>query len=315
MLRSIQPWKSPANSSYDAISEVVMAMVEMKAIEGFRDSKGLLRAPRQLRERAAEDGYLFFQGLLPRADVLRFRSLVLSHCQREGWLDPDQPRIDGITPAGLTPVIEGQEGWRPFYNLLYTRRELHAFNQHPRLMKACSVLFGGPVLAHARPIVRVMFPGVSRYTTPPHQDFFYIGGTPNTWTAWVPLGDCPIELGGLAIVPGSHHQGALPVHSADGAGGHAVEVDSQYGWAHQAYQAGDVVFFHSHTIHQGRDNLTSNRLRLSCDFRFQSLADPVRGDSLSPHVGIETWENIYASWPEDDALRYYWEKLPLTMSE
>jgi hypothetical protein len=292
-----------------------MAMVQMKAVSGFTDSTPLLKTPAVLRKRAREEGYLYFRGLIPREDVLRMRSLVLAHCHREGWTDPAFPRLEGRMKPGLTPVIEGQPAWQPFYQLLYTRRELHAFNQHPQLMRACRALFHGKVLAHARPIVRVMFPGASRYTTPPHQDFFYIGGTPDTWTAWVPLGDCSHELGGLAIAPGSHLLGALPVHRAEGAGGNAVEVDPRFKWAHSEYLAGDVVLFHSHTIHQGRDNLTKDRVRLSCDFRYQALLQPVRADSLEPHVGAETWENIYATWDRDDALRYYWKQLPLQMSD
>ena len=38
-------------------------------------------------------------------------------------------------------------------------------------------------------------------TTPPHQDPWYIGGTQEVWTAWVPVGDCPDEFGGIAVLP------------------------------------------------------------------------------------------------------------------
>ncbi len=288
-----------------------MAMATMTRIGSFRDSSGLLARPEALRERAAEDGYLFLRGLIPAADVMRVRALVIAHCRAAGWLDPRATRDQGIVRAGLAPVIEGQsEDWSRFYALLYTRREFHAFNQHPALMAACATLFDAPVLAHPRVIARTMFPGTSRWTTPPHQDCFYIGGTADTWTAWTPLGDCPSELGGLAVAAGSHLNGRQPVQPADGAGGMGILGSESLDWVTGEYQAGDVLLFHSHTIHQARDNHTSDRMRLSCDFRFQDARKPVHGDSLQPHYGMD-WTEVCASWPADEPLRDYWKHLPL----
>jgi len=292
-----------------------MAMVQMQAVHSFTDSTALLDRPQALRERAAQDGYLFFKGLIPRAEVLGMRAMVLNHCHALGWLDPTAPRNEGRLAPGLEPIIEGQPAWYPFYRLLYTRRELHAFNQHPAVMAACRTLFNDAVLAHPRLIVRAIFPRATRFTTPPHQDYFYIGGTPNTWTSWIPLGDCPSQLGGLAIAPGSHRQGLLKTQAAEGAGGNRVEVDADRPWVRGDYEAGDVIIFHSYTVHQGRDNLT-DRLRLSCDFRYQPLSEAVREDSLEPHMRADTdpWEQIYAGWDPQDPLRHYWQRLPLKLA-
>ncbi len=102
------------------------------------------------------------------------RALVLAHCEGAGWLDGDAPLAEGRVRPGLNPRLEGDGGeWAAFYKLLYTRRELHAFNQHPRLLAAAQALIGAAVLAQPRWIVRTMFPGSAAFTTPPHQDVFY----------------------------------------------------------------------------------------------------------------------------------------------
>jgi hypothetical protein len=292
-----------------------MAMVPMQEVHDFTDSSPLLSTPARLRQRAAEDGYLCLRGLLPAEDVLAMRLLVLNHCQGAGWLDDQAPLELGRTRPGLAPEVEGHSAdWSRFYKLLYTRRELHAFNQHPRMLAAMGALVGGAVLPHARLIVRTMFPGTATFTTPPHQDCYYIGGTLDTWTAWIPLGDCPEELGGLAVAVGTHRRGPQPVHQAQGAGGHAVDAEPELEWVTGPMAAGDVLLFHSCTIHQARDNRTSDRMRLSCDFRYQALDQPVRADSLGPHTmwqGDHGWERIYAGWRQDDPLRFYWKRLPL----
>ena len=61
---------------------------------------------------------------------------------------------------------------------------------------------------------------------PPHQDFIHIQGSPNVWTAWLPLGDCAHDLGGLSLLVGSHKVGVLAVSRALGAGGLRTDTES-----------------------------------------------------------------------------------------
>ena len=62
-------------------------------------------------------------------------------------------------------------------------------------------------LRHPRSIARIIFPDYPASTTPPHQDYVHIQATEAVWAAWIPLGDCPKEMGGLTLMPGSHRQG------------------------------------------------------------------------------------------------------------
>jgi ectoine hydroxylase-related dioxygenase (phytanoyl-CoA dioxygenase family) len=159
----------------------------------------------------------------------------------------------------------------------------------------------------------ITFPNAQHFTTPPHQDYLFIQGTPQTYTAWIPLCDCPVELGGLALLTGSHQVGLLPVHRASGPGGLGVEAEELPGvWRTQSFQAGDALIFHSLTIHRALPNSSADRLRLSVDFRYQALSAPVVEDSLLPHGGQVSWEQAYRGWKRKE-LQYYWENLPLNI--
>ena len=47
--------------------------------------------------------------------------------------------------------------------------------------------------------------------TPAHQDFPFIQGSARTFTTWIPLGECPRELGGLQVNAGTHLLGEMVV--------------------------------------------------------------------------------------------------------
>lgn len=270
-----------------------MAMTPMRSLSPFSPS----RRGDALRVRADADGYLYLPGLLPQDLILGLRRDVLACCAAEGVVasaEDDRP----LPGAGLREG--GSEAWQRLYGRIQRLRSFHAANRHPILLGLLRDLLGGDILAHPRAIARVVWPDTARYSTPAHQDHFYIGGTLDTWTAWIPLGDCPAVLGGLAILPGSHRHGLLPVHQAEGAGGHGVDVDGA-DWVGGDVAVGDVLLMHSLTVHQGRDN-TTGRLRLSTDFRYQRSDAAIDAASLQPHMGWWTWDELTADWPVGDDL-------------
>ena len=115
------------------------------------------------------------------------------------------------------------------------------------------------------------------------------------------FGRLPPTVGWAKCTVESHHLGILPVSKSLGAGG--LRADTQRAdleWASSPFECGDVLFFHSHTVHQGLANLSGNQLRLSVDYRYQKASDPVMG----PHQGRLTWSEVYADW-ESDRYQYY----------
>jgi ectoine hydroxylase-related dioxygenase (phytanoyl-CoA dioxygenase family) len=175
-------------------------------------------------------------------------------------------------------------------------------------------LFGEKTLVHPRNIGRIMFPENTKYTTPAHQDFIHIRGTEETYTAWIPLGECPKALGGLTVLSGSHQGGIYPVKPALGAGGVGIdtaplETDGLY-WVAGDFEIGDALFFHSHAVHKALPNQSPDRIRLSVDYRYQGCSKPVTEGSLLPHFNRMAWDEIYTDW-KSTQYQYYWNTFDL----
>lgn len=280
----------------------------------FESSVDLLDRPEALRERAERDGCLFFRGLLPAEPLRELRRQILELCARHGWLAEDAPLEAGMARGGVR-FRENQPEYMALYDELQRLETFHALAHQPPLLAVLRSVLGEEVLVHPRNIARVMFPQNNEFTTPAHQDYVHIQGTEDVYTAWIPLSDCPRELGGLEVLPGSHRFGVLPVRSAYGAGGLGVETDDLgLEWVGGGFRCGDVLLFHSLCVHRGTNNQTPDRLRLSVDYRYQGVSQPVVESSLLPHFNRVTWEEIYQGW-EREELQYYWKRPPLRMAE
>lgn len=283
-------------------------------MQAFAESSNLTGQPEALRARAAQDGYLFFRGLLPEGTLRAARAAILEVCARFGFLNPAHPLNEAVAAEGVR-YREGDPEYMAAYDEIQRLESFHALSHEPALLEALRGLFGEEVLVHPRNIARVMFPQNNEFTTPAHQDYVHIQGTEETWTAWIPLGDCPRELGGLEVLPGSHRHGVLPVRSAYGAGGLGVETDGLgLEWAGGDFRCGDVLLFHSLCVHRGVNNRTANQVRLSVDYRYQGVSSPVTEGSLLPHFNRVPWEEIYRGWKRED-LQYYWRRFDLRMAE
>ncbi len=273
------------------------------------ESNEILNNAAVLRERSKQNGYLFFRGLLDADLILNLRRQFVEILARHGWLDAGTQPMEAI--SGRSGPIEGVKDYWPAFDDFQKLEDFHTLAHAPALFEMFERLFGEPVLVQPRNIGRIMFPPSP--VTPPHQDFLYVRGTEETWTAWIALGDVPLDLGGLAVLPGSHTRGLLPTKPMRGAGGRGIElIDQEPGWSTTEYHVGDVVIFHSMTIHRGQPNLTGKRIRLSCDYRYQAVSQPVAPNALSPHHGRTTWEDIYSGW-KSTRYQYYWKQLPLNI--
>jgi ectoine hydroxylase-related dioxygenase (phytanoyl-CoA dioxygenase family) len=148
----------------------------------------------------------------------------------------------------------------------------------------------------------------------PHMDVVYMGrGTKRLYTAWTPIGDIPLEQGGLMVLERSHLHERLnkgygskdvdtfcenrrePGYTRMGGGGNiqdggvlsksAVKLRERLGgrWlTAQDYRAGDVLIFSVFLVHASLDN-HSNRIRLSSDSRYQSAVEPADHRWIGPN--------------------------------
>ena len=280
----------------------------MRAESPFIDCTDLLGDRAGLLEHSRQNGYFFFPGLLPAEPVLELRQQVLRVADRHELLEPGTDPDASIRRKGVFICEQdGSETFRRFYIDVQKLRLFHALPHHEHIVRVLEILFGAPVLIHPRHICHVIFPGEHQYTTPPHQDFHPVRGAQNTWTVWTPLGDCDTELGGLAIARGSNRRGFLKDN--DVRSWKLIENSTEWVW--NAFKCGDVVMFHSLTIHRGRDNVSKDRIRFATSARYQSVNEPVDEAALSVHLGCAKWEEVYSEWETDDSLKYYWNSIDM----
>lgn len=276
----------------------------------FLDSTPLIDDPSALRARMERDGYLLVRSLLPADALEALRLRFLAIVRAAGWVEVAAPLADAIADQDGF-CVEPTPEYMDIYRRLYALPQFHALQHHPALVGLLEKLLDSPVLPHPRLIARVIFPKRESFTTPPHQDFIPIQGTAATYTAWFPLHDLPPAMGGLEVAAGAHRGGVYEFQPALGAGGLAITDAFEGTWTGGPFAQGDVLFFHSMTPHRGVPN-TGERLRLSIDARYQRVADPIAPGSLLPHSQPNTWEAIYAEWP-DDRLQYYWRQCELNV--
>ena len=242
--------------------------------EPFRDSTSNLGHAESLRQALREDGYLFLRGVAPSERLLALRRAILRVLADAGWVDPSADPMAGRW-SGAGPFTEGESEYMAVYKHVLHLPEFESFADDPAFVSLASAILDAPAVAHKLRIGRITFPNNVAQTTAAHQDWFYIRGTPETYTIWTPIGDCPIELGGLAVLRGSH-AGGFREHAFDPSrkyAGHALREDQLSGaaeltWHTGDFALGDVLMFHSHTIHKALPNRTSDRLRLSTDNRY-----------------------------------------------
>ncbi len=283
-------------------------------MKAFLDSTDIGHKTDQLKQRLDREGYLYLSGLLPTEiiETLRLRWLQFAH--DAGWVSGKTPF--GNEVANLSAFCaEPQEVYMDVMHQVYKLPEFWTIPLHPNVIDLFERLFGDQVLTLPNVIGRTIFPQRTEFTTPAHQDWISIQGCEETYTCWIPVSDVPAELGGLQLNAGSHRGGIYNFKPAMGAGAmEIVDGLDESKWVYSPTHQGDVVIFHSLTVHKGMPNST-DRLRMSIDARYQRVSDTVAPNSLKPHGGLITWEQLYENWPEDHPFKYYWHQWDLEMKD
>ena len=254
----------------------------------LESSSHLLGDADALRAKMQAEGYLFLPGYLNREDVLEARKEVVTRLAREGALDSNfAPEELVARPGSAFPM-------RP--DLVKENAPLLKVLHDGPMIELYETFFGEPVRHFDYTWFRAVEPGTG---TPPHMDIVYMGrGTHELLTAWTPLGDVSLQLGGLMILEKSHLHERLNCNYAqrdvDKVCSNKTRADgtplqlrgflsdfpdklrANLGgrWLTAQYCAGDLLTFTIKTIHASLDNQT-NRIRVSTDTRYQPAAAPV----------------------------------------
>jgi Phytanoyl-CoA dioxygenase (PhyH) len=254
-------------------------------------------------------GYLLIRNLLPTHDPSQLLAEIVQIVSAAGWLLPDHAPLDRIANAAAA-CGDSDPSFKRVYEQVFSLESFHALTHHPALKQAMNQLVGAQLLIHPKPIGRLIFPNCEHFIVHAHQDHRVIGGDPDTFTAWMPLHDCPTELGPLQILEASHRFGLQNSVSENG----YLPRETACGddWVGGRINAGDVLIFHSLTVHAATPN-TSNQLRISMDCRFQNYWRALNPATLVFPGSINSgrsWETTYAHWRSQE-LKYYWKQMPL----
>lgn len=266
--------------------------------------------PESLQEQLGSSGYVLIRDLIPRDDVRKALASVTNVLADAGWLLSGHEPLERIADQDAAcgdPDLSFKRTYQEVFNL----ELFHALPHHPALEHVMKLVVGEHLLIHPKPIGRLIFPHRENLTVHAHQDHRFMDGDPECFTVWIPLHDCPIGMGPLQILEGSHRFGVID-HEHENL--HVPEIPaqalSQSTWVGGQIDAGDVLIFHSLTVHAASPN-RSDRIRISLDCRFQDYRRAIHPGNLAfAGESQKAWEKTYAHWCSDD-LKYYWKRLPL----
>jgi phytanoyl-CoA hydroxylase len=105
-----------------------------------------------------------------------------------------------------------------------------------------------------------------------HQDNTFLRADPETClAAWIAVDDVDAANGGLAVVPGSHHEDLAcpePADLTESFTNVEVPVPAGLSKVQTKMRAGDVLFFHGSVVHGSRPNTTTDRFRRALIFHY-----------------------------------------------
>ena len=171
-------------------------------LQELRVSNDAMNDSGELRRRILDEGYLFFKKLQSPDKLANLRREMLTVIQQGGWLVAGTDPMDGIADISRQ-CTEGDVEYTDVYHEVYKLESFHRSAHEPEVLDMMAKVIGKPVLPHPQKIARIWFPKYTAHTTPVHQDFVHFQGNFETYTCWAPVGDCPIELGGLAVYFGN----------------------------------------------------------------------------------------------------------------
>lgn len=249
----------------------------------LRDSRHLFGDWSALRHLIATDGYVFIRALLPPDMVRTVGRAGLGFLQSAGWTAPGGDPVHA-PPAGAVRAVKmrdafGQAGYREIVaDPGFTRIPFVS-----PLVDLMRQIMGPAGFCYPLKIPRVVYPAAVVPRQPGnfvHKDYRSVQ---DMFTCWVPLGDVPRTLGGLALRPGSQHTTQVRPRPL---------TELPPGWATTDYQGGDVLVFHCLTTHAALPN-REHRMRFSAEYRWQLADQPAPRRMVNGPRGHEIGSRLF----------------------
>ena len=267
----------------------------------------------ELRAQYDKQGYLWLKRFFDPHDIWAFREQFFSAFADLGLLAPSTEPAEGIYSGQDISASASNKVLMEFVRTA----AYESFCLQPKLWRFYDAFLQGPSYLHKRKIIRYTTPAApeAARSTGAHYDLIYLrSGTDRVCSSWIPLGDVPVEMGGLVYLEGSDALGRkmeadfsrlnkdlprfeqISAYNKNMGQGWltkdlrslAEKADGR--WLLADYEAGDMVVHSAYMIHAATDNTDPvGRLRLSTDIRYQNVRDEIDA----------RWEN---HWTLDDML-------------
>ncbi|HRI87250.1 MAG TPA: phytanoyl-CoA dioxygenase family protein [Candidatus Hydrogenedentes bacterium] len=249
---------------------------------GLKEHTHLAQDGAAMRQALQEDGYLLLRGVLHRDEVLAARAEVFARLASVGELK--EPSIEGI-PTGTSKRAELEPDLGAFWRSVCEGPAVRRVTHQGPMFDVMGRILDGPVRSFDFLWLRAMAPGRASAF---HFDHVYMNrGTDQLYTVWTALGDVPLEDGPMLLVEGSHlwedliaEYRGFDVDQDKSKPGHVTMDPVELAEARNCrllsteFHAGDILVVTMFMLHGSLDN-RSQRVRLSCDTRYQRADEPI----------------------------------------
>ena len=237
----------------------------------------------ELHLKLDRDGYLFFPGLIDTREIQAARNAVFKQLKDVDELE--DPYEEGIfSHRSRRDELYNDRG--EFWEMVSNGELLRKVSNGPTLQKIASKIFGSPAVGFDYLFLRAVPRG--RFTHVHCDSGFFTRFTKKVLTCWIAFTDITLDKGPLFVIEGSHkfmdirknfdnfdvvlnkEQKASidedPVSFANKRNAKLLTTN---------FKPGDVLIFGMHTLHGAFENhATDDRIRLTCDIRYQPISEP-----------------------------------------
>ena len=237
----------------------------------------------ELHLKLDRDGYLFFPGLIDTREIQAARNAVFKQLKDVDELEA--PYEEGIfSHRSRRDELYKDRG--EFWEMVSNGELLRKVSNGPTLQKIASKIFGSPAVGFDYLFLRAVPRG--RFTHLHCDSGFFTRFTKKVLTCWIAFTDITLDKGPLFVIEGSHkfmdirknfdnfdvvlnkEQKASidedPVSFANKRNAKLLTTN---------FKPGDVLIFGMHTLHGAFQNhATDDRIRLTCDIRYQPISEP-----------------------------------------
>ena len=241
-----------------------------------------------------KDGYVYLKNFLDINKILSIRKEYFSLFPKNSILQENSTEIEGLFNGKKFNIPHGVKG-HPAYDIV-RQENFNELAYHTKILNLISQISNNKnIKVLKRKIIRHFYQH-SNIAAKAHMDYTYLNeGTKQVFTAWIPLGDCSVETGGLIYLQDSHNLKLESIKEMFPESKDKKWITSDLTnlatktckkWMYNNYKAGDIVIHSPFLIHASLD-CSSEYMRLSTDIRYVAYGEKVD----------ERWSN---NWSADD---------------